>query len=69
MNNKPYILVANKRGRLSVFIIRGSVLSKQRTALAPLSWYLKKMKMYSTPRGKTDKLEEPVNGELNVIRS
>ena len=24
---------------------------------------------YSTPRGKTDKLEEPVNRELNVTRS
>ena len=25
--------------------------------------------MYSTPRGKTDKLEEPVNGELNIKRT
>ena len=24
---------------------------------------------YSTPRGKTDKLEEPVNRELNITRS
>ena len=24
---------------------------------------------YSTPRGKTDKLEDPVNRELNVTRS
>ena len=25
--------------------------------------------MYSTPRGKTDKLEEPVNKKLNVTKS
>ena len=27
---------------------------------------LEKQIMYSTPRGNTDKLEEPVNRELNV---
>ncbi len=29
----------------------------------------KASELYSTPRGKTDKLEEPVNKELNSTRS
>ena len=34
-----------------------------------LAQFVNKFYTYSTPRAKTDKLEEPVNRELNVTRS
>ena len=35
----------------------------------PPNWCWGSQYKYSTPRGKTDKLEEPVNRELNVTKS
>ena len=36
---------------------------------APEYFPFKHKFMYSTPRGKTDKLEEPVNRKLDITRS